>query len=100
VLCALEFGTFALARAKSKSKGISMPAGVVIWANVSEAVSTRLARGEGGLSKQDWNSGEIVWVALAGGDKHVCQALIMKLHKRYPSSFFHSSPDTHEVDCG
>lgn len=81
VLCALEFGTFALARAKSKTTGISMPAGVVIWANVSEAVSARLTRGEGGLSKSDWMSGDIVWVVLSGGDARICQALVKKLAK-------------------
>jgi hemolysin-activating ACP:hemolysin acyltransferase len=79
VLCALEFGTFALARATSKSTGLSMPAGVVIWANVSEAVSARLTRDEGGISKADWNSGDVVWIVLTGGDKQVCGALVRKL---------------------
>jgi hemolysin-activating ACP:hemolysin acyltransferase len=79
VLCALEFGTFALTRATSKSTGLSLPAGVVIWANVSEAVSARLGRGEGGISKQDWNSGDEVWIVLTGGDKQVCGALVRKL---------------------
>jgi hemolysin-activating ACP:hemolysin acyltransferase len=75
-------GQFSLAEAQSKSKGVSAPVAVVLWARVSAEVDKRLSAASDGpirLAPGEWASGETIWVVEAIGDRRVIEAVLQKL---------------------
>ena len=85
VVPALLTGQFSLATAQSKTKGLTAPIGLVLWANVSEEVDKRLGAAPGQpikLQPQEWKSGDILWVIVAVGDQRVVQGMVKRLQEK------------------
>lgn len=84
VIPALQAGQFAVAEAQSQETGTVTPAGVVLWANVSESVDQRLARDLDQpmrLAAEEWRSGSIPWIVAAFGETKVVGGLLQQLSK-------------------
>lgn len=85
IIPALRSGQFAVAEANSSAGGgarKSMPVGLVVWAEVSPAVSERLAATPEkpiALAADEWRSGGDLWVVEAAGNRDVIAALIGRL---------------------
>ena len=85
VVPALLTGQFSLVTAQSKTKGMTAPVGIVLWASVSEELDQRLSAASGQpirLHPQDWVSGDILWVLLASGDERVIQGMLKRLQEK------------------
>jgi len=82
VVPAVAIGQFSVAQAQLKSNGAVAPLGVVLWASVSPEVDQRLAAAPDKpvrLQKQEWRSGDIVWVVEAAGDRRIIAAQFKRL---------------------
>ncbi len=82
VIPALQSGQFAVAEAQAKDTGMVSPAGVVLWAMVSETVDRRLAQNPDEplkLEPADWRSGDIPWIVAAFGDTKAVSQLLRQL---------------------
>lgn len=100
VVPALVAGQASVATAQSKTNGLVAPAGVILWARVSDELDKRLCGSPGQplkLSPKEWKSGYHIWVVLALGDKRVLNGLIQRLQEkewgRKPAKMFTRSPD-------
>lgn len=73
VLPPLQCGQFALAEARAAETGAAGPAGLVLWAMVSEAVDRRLSADPAKvaqLAPAEWTSGPIPWfICVLGNEK-------------------------------
>jgi hemolysin-activating ACP:hemolysin acyltransferase len=84
VIPAVKAGTYGVINRKSQPGVASVPAAVVLWANVSVDVDHRL--GQTGvnplhLDLGDWQSGNIVWLVETAGDAPALKALLDNLAK-------------------
>jgi len=82
VVPALLSGQVSVATAQSKTNGVMMPVGAVLWASVSADIDKRLAAQPGEairLAPKEWTSGNIVWVAAGAGDGRVLSAMLKRL---------------------
>ena len=85
VVPALLTGQFSLATAQSKTKGLTTPVGLVLWASVSAELDKRLSAAPGQpirLQPQEWKSGDILWVILAAGDERVIQGMLKRFQEK------------------
>ena len=85
VVPALLTGQFSLTTAQSKTKGLTAPVGLVLWAKVSEEVDKRLSAAPGQpikLQPQEWKSGDILWVIVAVGDQRLVQGMVKRLQEK------------------
>lgn len=81
---AVSLGQFALAEAQSKSNGLVVPVGAVLWALVSPEVDQRLSAQETGpirLAPSEWRSGDIPWVIHTIGEPKILGGLMEQLTK-------------------
>lgn len=101
VVPALLTGQFSLVTAQSKTKGLTAPVGIVLWASVSEDLDKRLSGAPGQpirLQPPEWKSGDVLWVVLAAGDQRVMQGMLKRLqenewaHKK-PAKIFARAKD-------
>lgn len=71
VVPAITSGQFSLAEATHRQNGLVTPIAAVLWANVSAEVDQRLSAEPERfhLERQEWRSGDIVWIVEAVGDK-------------------------------
>lgn len=79
VLPPLVTGQFALAEARQKESGLTMPIAVLLWASVSDDVDARLSSNLGGqlrLKPNEWTSGANAWLIEAVGDPRAVKALV------------------------
>lgn len=81
VVPAVARGQYALAEARLKETGASVPVGVVLWALVSTEVDERLSAPENPLrlKPDEWRSGDIPWIMHATGDVKVLAGLVQRL---------------------
>ena len=82
---ALLTSQFSLATAQSKTKGLTAPVGLVLWASVSAELDKRLSAAPGQpirLQPQEWKSGDMIWVILAAGDERVIQGMLKQLQEK------------------
>ncbi len=82
VLPAVLTGQYALAAARTKTKGIAAPVAVVLWASVSAEVDQRVCAALDQpikLAPKEWKSGETFWVVEAIGEPRILQALLKQL---------------------
>jgi len=85
VVPAVLTGQYLLAEARSKTKGMTAPVAVVLWANVSAEVDQRLSAKPDQpvkLAPKEWKSGDIVWIVEAVGEARLIQALLKRLHDK------------------
>jgi hemolysin-activating ACP:hemolysin acyltransferase len=81
---AVRLGQFALAEAQSKSNGMVVPVGAVLWALVSPEVDQRLSTQASGpirLAPTEWRSGDIPWIIHTIGDPKLLGGLVEQLSK-------------------
>jgi hemolysin-activating ACP:hemolysin acyltransferase len=81
---AVSLGQFALAEAQSKTNGLVVPVGAVLWALVSPEVDQRLSAQEAGpirLAPAEWRSGDIPWVIHTVGEPKILGGLMEQLTK-------------------
>ena len=81
---AVRLGQFALAEAQSKTNGLVLPVGAVLWALVSSEVDQRLSSQEAGpirLAPQEWRSGDIPWIIHTVGEPKILGGLMEQLTK-------------------
>ncbi len=81
---AITTGQFALAEARDKNTGNTVPVAAVIWAMVSEEIEQKLTAAEKDtqrLEVGDWKSGNIPWIVAAVGDSKVVSTLLERLAK-------------------
>lgn len=81
---AVSLGQFALAEAQSKTNGLVVPVGAVLWALVSPEVDQRLSAQETGpirLAPSEWRSGDIPWVIHTVGEPKILGGLMEQLTK-------------------
>ena len=77
----VAFGQFALGDAKLPN-GQTVPAGFVLWAQVSPDVDARLSQAQhcpARLQPNEWRSGETFWIVAAVGYRNILQNLIDEL---------------------
>jgi cytolysin-activating lysine-acyltransferase len=82
VLPPLATGMFTLAEVKAQATGPSVPAAVVLWANVSPEVDARLSTNLSApirLRPDEWRSGDQQWVIAAVGDQKVVNTVLKQL---------------------
>ncbi|MEZ5852917.1 MAG: toxin-activating lysine-acyltransferase [Hyphomicrobiaceae bacterium] len=87
IVPALQRGQFAIAEANPAANpagggNTAMPVGLVLWAEVSQAVSERLAATPEKpivLAADEWRSGDNVWIVEAAGSREVIAALLGRL---------------------
>ena len=74
-------GQYALAEARLKETGASVPVGAVLWALVSKEVDERLSDPSHPLrlKPDEWRSGDIPWIMHAIGDVKVLAGLVRRL---------------------
>ncbi len=81
---AIATGQFAVAEARDKNSGQTMPVGAVLWAMVSDDVDKKLSA-DGGetvrLEAKEWRSGSVPWIVAAIGDSKVVSHLLERLAK-------------------
>jgi hemolysin-activating ACP:hemolysin acyltransferase len=81
---AVSLGQFALAEAQSKTNGLVVPVGAVLWALVSPEIDQRLSAQETGpirLAPSEWRSGDIPWVIHTVGEPKILGGLMEQLTK-------------------
>lgn len=81
---AVSLGQFALAEAQSKTNGLVVPVGAVLWALVSAEVDQRLSAQEAGpirLAPSEWRSGDIPWIIHTVGEPKILGGLMEQLTK-------------------
>jgi hemolysin-activating ACP:hemolysin acyltransferase len=81
---AVRLGQFALAEAQSKTNGLVVPVGAVLWALVSADVDQRLSNQATGpirLAPGEWRSGDIPWIIHTIGDAKILGGLMEQLTK-------------------
>ncbi len=81
---AVRLGQFALAEAQSKTNGMVVPVGAVLWALVSLEVDQRLSSQETGpirLQPGEWRSGDIPWIIHTVGEPKILGGLMEQLTK-------------------
>lgn len=81
---AISTGQFALAEARDKTTGQTIPVGAVLWAMVSEDIEKKLSAADGDtvrLDTSDWRSGSIPWIVAAIGESKVVSTLLERLAK-------------------
>lgn len=81
---AVRLGQFALAEAHSKTNGLVVPVGAVLWAMVSPEVDQRLSAQETGpirLQPGEWRSGDIPWIIHTVGEPKILGGLMEQLTK-------------------
>ncbi len=82
---AVATGQFALAEAREKATGNSMPVAAVLWAMVSEDIDKRLTDDTSfeplRLESKEWRSGDIPWIICAVGEQQVVSTLLQRLAK-------------------
>lgn len=81
---AVRLGQFALAEAQSKTNGLVVPVGAVLWALVSAEVDQRLtsqATGPIRLQPAEWRSGDIPWIIHTVGEPKILGGLMEQLTK-------------------
>lgn len=79
---AIASGQFAIARAHSRSTGLTAPVAVALWANVSELVDRRLSQQREGpteLRPDEWTSGNIPWLIAYAGDARAINQLLVSV---------------------
>lgn len=82
VFPAVASGQYSIAEAQSADTGMSAPVGLVLWASVSAAVDQELSAARDfplRLKKEDWTSGDIIWLISAIGDMPVVDAILTRL---------------------
>jgi hemolysin-activating ACP:hemolysin acyltransferase len=82
---ALRLGQISVATAQSKTNGVVMPVGALIWACVSPEIADRLAAHAGEIVRpgpHEWASGEIVWVVASVGEGRVLGEMLKQLSTR------------------
>jgi len=82
VLPPLLTGQCSVAEAKSKENGASVPVAVALWASVSPDVDRRLAENLNTpirLRRDEWRSGDSLWLIDALGDRRVVPGLLKQL---------------------
>ncbi|UFZ02670.1 toxin-activating lysine-acyltransferase [Bradyrhizobium ontarionense] len=81
VVPAVVRGQYALAEARSKDTGATVPVGAVLWALVSKEVDERLSDPSHPLrlKPDEWRSGDIPWIMHAAGDVKVLAGLVRSL---------------------
>ncbi|MGH1419217.1 MAG: toxin-activating lysine-acyltransferase [Hyphomicrobiaceae bacterium] len=81
---AITTGQFALAEARDKKSGNTVPVGAVLWAMVSEEIEQKLTaatKETDRLEIDDWQSGNVPWIVAAVGDSKVVSTLLERLAK-------------------
>jgi cytolysin-activating lysine-acyltransferase len=81
---AVRLGQFALAEAQSKTNGLVVPVGAILWALVSPEVDQRLSGQETGpvrLAPGEWRSGDIPWIIHTVGEPKILGGLMEQLTK-------------------
>jgi hemolysin-activating ACP:hemolysin acyltransferase len=78
-------GQVSVATAQSKTNGMALPVGAILWARVSPDVSRRLTAEVGKpvrLAPEDWQSGDIIWVVASAGEGRVLSEMLKELSRR------------------
>jgi len=81
---AVRLGQFALAEAQSKTNGLVVPVGAILWAVVSSEVDQRLSNQMTGpirLAPNEWRSGDIPWIIHTVGEPKILGGLMEQLTK-------------------
>jgi hemolysin-activating ACP:hemolysin acyltransferase len=81
---AVRHGQFALAEAQSKTNGLVLPVGAILWALVSPEVDQRLSNQATGpirLQPGEWHSGDIPWIIHTVGEPKILGGLVEQLTK-------------------
>jgi cytolysin-activating lysine-acyltransferase len=79
VVPALTTGQYRLAEVHSKTRGFTAPAGVVLWASVSDEVDQRLSADPDApirLAPKEWKSGDNLWLVEAAGPPRILSPLL------------------------
>lgn len=82
VVPAVITGQFSLAETQSKSNGMIVPIGLVMWASVSADVDRRLAESIAAgirLKPEEWKSGDILWLVDAIGEPRIIEVMLKRL---------------------
>lgn len=85
VIPAVVTGQFWVAEAQSKSNGMMVPIGALLWASVSPEVDQRLTaetNGPARLAPAEWKSGNIVWLIDAVGEPQMVQAMLKRMMEK------------------
>ena len=80
----LTVGQFAVANLQTKEAGVSVPAGVALWASVSAEVDKKFSENLTAplrLRPDEWRSGGILWLIEAVGDRRVVRGLLQQLNE-------------------
>ena len=81
----LRLGQISVATAQSKTSGVALPVGAVLWARVSPEVADRLAAHAGANvlpAGNEWMSGDIVWVVATVGEGRILSEMLKQLSLR------------------
>jgi hemolysin-activating ACP:hemolysin acyltransferase len=85
VVPALLTGQYRLGEGYSESRGFSAPAGVVLWASVSDEVDRRLSASPEApirLAPQEWKSGDNLWLIEAAGSPRILSPMLKGLAEK------------------
>jgi cytolysin-activating lysine-acyltransferase len=85
VVPALLTGQYRLGEGYSASRGFSAPAGVVLWASVSDEVDRRLSANPEApirLAPQEWKSGDNLWLVEAAGSPRILSPMLKGLAEK------------------
>jgi cytolysin-activating lysine-acyltransferase len=85
VLPALMTGQFRIGEGYSQTGGFSAPAGVMLWASVSDEVDQRLSADPETpirLAPQEWKSGDNLWLIEATGSPRILAGLLKNLAEK------------------
>lgn len=81
---ALVSGQFLVISAHNKTRGVTAPVAVALWARVSAEVDQRLSEKIEepiALRMQEWSSGEIPWLLALAGDQRTFGAMLTRLQE-------------------
>ncbi len=81
---AISSGQFMVLSAHDKARGVTTPAAIALWANVSAEVDRRMsddAMQSPLLKAEEWTSGQIAWLVVLTGDKRMLPSLLSRLQQ-------------------
>ncbi len=82
VVPAYRANQYSIAKTKTPNRKLPViPAGVALWAKVSDEIDQKLSAGEYELAPADWTSGENIWIIDIVAQPELGGAIIQELQK-------------------
>ncbi len=82
---AISSGQFMVLSAHDKARGVTTPAAIALWANVSADVDRRMMSDDAAqsplLKAEEWTGGQIAWLVVLTGDKRMLPSLVSRLQQ-------------------